>query len=293
MSRLRRERTSAQSPSRRSTYTTVRSFLAALVPLGLWFMEQSLNALVFALVVAVVESAVRLRETGLWGSAFHADEAGFRRASSSLLRALHIVVSAARRVLWRSTVTAFGGLSVTGVAPAGPCVVVANHRSHADAPALLAALSSRGRPRVAAAADHWFACRRRRCFCRWFVGGFAVRRTGGGREDLLNAVGFLRANGIVVVFPEGTRGSGPDLGRFHRGAFDVARVAGVPVVPAAIAGTKGMLPKHSRGLHRARIQVEFAEPQHALGPEEARVRITGMLRRLDAPHRPSAPVPSA
>jgi hypothetical protein len=50
-------------------------------------MEQSLNALVFALVVAVVESAVRLQETGLWGSAFHADEAGFRRASSFPRRA--------------------------------------------------------------------------------------------------------------------------------------------------------------------------------------------------------------
>ncbi|MEU1459835.1 lysophospholipid acyltransferase family protein [Streptomyces sp. NPDC005727] len=210
-----------------------------------------------------------------------------------LLRAVHIAVAAARRVLWRSTVTALGGLSVIGVAPVGPCVVVANHRSHADAPALLAALSARGRPRVAAAADHWFACRRRRYFCRWFVGGFAVRRTGGGREDLLDAVGFLRANGIVVVFPEGTRGSGPDLGRFHRGAFDLARVAGVPVVPVAIAGTEDILSKNARRFHRARIQVEFAEPRHFLGPEETRVRITGMLRRLDAPHHPSAPVPSA
>ncbi|MFH8663167.1 lysophospholipid acyltransferase family protein [Streptomyces afghaniensis] len=196
---------------------------------------------------------------------------------------MRITISAVRRALWWSTVMALGGLSVTGFAPAGPCVVVANHRSHADAPALLAALSARGRPRVAAAADYWFVRRRRRYFCRWFVGGFPVRRAGGGHEDLLKAVDFLGRNGIVVVFPEGTRGTGSDLGRFHRGAFDLARIAGVPVIPVAIVGTAGVLAKNARRFHRAPVRLEFGEPRHLIEPEEARDHIADMLRRYDAP----------
>ncbi len=263
----------------------VRSWLGSLAPLGLWFVEQSQDVLVLALSVAVVESAARVREAGLWGGVLRPHGTVRPGGSSAVLRGLHVGVAAVRRALWRSTVTALGGLTVAGPVPDGPCVVVANHRSHADAPALLAALSARGRPRVAAAADHWFARRHRRYFCRWLVGGFPVRRAGGGREDLLSAVGFLDAEGIVVVFPEGTRGTGTGLGRFHTGAFDLARTAGVPVVPVAISGTAGVLAKNARRCHRSPVRLEFAGPQHLVGPEQARDRIAHMLEGDDPPRR--------
>ncbi|WP_409474703.1 lysophospholipid acyltransferase family protein [Streptomyces sp. HC307] len=72
---------------------------------------------------------------------------------------------------------------------------------------------------------------------RWRIPGTAGRR---GPRGLLAAVRFLESNGIAVVFPEGTRDTGPDLGRFRSGAFDLARVAGVPIVPVAIIGTAGV-----------------------------------------------------
>ncbi|MGP4090459.1 hypothetical protein [Streptomyces sp. KR55] len=77
--------------------------------------------------------------------------------------------------------------------------------------------------------------------------------------------------------------TGPDLGRFHSGAFDLARVAGVPIVPVAITGTAGVLAKNARRCHRAPVRLEFAEPQHLVGPEQARDRIAQMLRHIDPP----------
>ena len=42
----------------------------------------------------------------------------------------------------------------------------------------------------------------------------------------------------VGVFPEGTRGDGKTLGKFHAGCFKVALKTGCPIVVAAIRGTK-------------------------------------------------------
>jgi len=56
----------------------------------------------------------------------------------------------ARKALWRALLTLTGGLRVRGTdrLPAGPCVIVANHSSHADTAVLIAALPARRRLRV-------------------------------------------------------------------------------------------------------------------------------------------------
>ncbi len=52
-------------------------------------------------------------------------------------------------------------------------------------------------------------------------------------EDLINR-GILS----IGVYPEGTRGDGKTLGKFHAGCFKIALKTGCPVVAAAIQGTK-------------------------------------------------------
>ncbi|MGW6511903.1 lysophospholipid acyltransferase family protein, partial [Streptomyces niveus] len=127
-----------------------------------------------------------------------------------------------RRALWWLVLTVTGGVRRHGQLPPRGCVVVANHSSHADTAALLAALDARHRPAIGAAADYWFASPWRRRVCRVLAAGFPVRRTGGGMDDLLSMADGLRAGRAVVLFPEGTRGADGAVGAFHRGALVLA-----------------------------------------------------------------------
>jgi 1-acyl-sn-glycerol-3-phosphate acyltransferase len=164
-----------------------------------------------------------------------------------------------RRVLWRSVLTATGGIRVVGTLPAEPCVIVANHSSHADTAALLASIPSARRPVVAAAADYWFGARGKRVVCRWLASAFPVRRNGGGSADLVDAAELLRCGRDVIVFPEGTRSRDGRIAEFHSGAARLAAQAGVALVPVGIQGTRELLPVHG-GAGRARVTVRIGEP---------------------------------
>ncbi|WP_106586672.1 lysophospholipid acyltransferase family protein [Murinocardiopsis flavida] len=179
-----------------------------------------------------------------------------------------------RRALWRAVLRSTGGFRVEGGIPDGPCVVVANHSSHADTVALLAALPARSRPKAAAAADYWFGAPLREWAGRSLVGVFPVRRGGGGSADLLSAADLLGAGHAVIVYPEGTRSRDGAVGRFHSGAARLAAQAGVPLVPAAITGTRTLLPVGG-GLRRSPVAVRFGTP--ADGIEQSRRQITAAL----------------
>jgi len=169
----------------------------------------------------------------------------------------------ARRVLWRAVLTLTGGLRVHGAAglPPGPCVIVANHSSHADTAALIAALPARRRPVVAAAADYWFGGGYRPALCRALCAAFPVRRSGGGSADLAAAARLLASGHDVIVFPEGTRSRDGRTGDFHRGAARLAAAAGAPLVPAGIGGTRTLLPPGGPARpHRAAVTVRFGAP---------------------------------
>lgn len=170
----------------------------------------------------------------------------------------------ARRALWRTVLTATGGLRVygAGALPAGPCVIVANHQSHADTAALIAALPARRRPAVAAAADYWFRGGLRPWVCRALCAAFPVRRTGGGSADLAAAGRLLASGHDVIVYPEGSRSRDGQTGNFRRGAARLASAAGVPLVPVAISGTAALLPPGgpARRPRRVRVRVLIGAP---------------------------------
>ena len=72
-------------------------------------------------------------------------------------------------------------------------------------------------------------------------GAFPVRRGEGDRDAVATAVALCREGHAVVMFPEGTRRRKgirkARAAQWHSGAARVALEAGVPLVPAGIAGT--------------------------------------------------------
>ncbi len=182
--------------------------------------------------------------------------------------------AALRHIAWRGAFALTGGLHTTGRLPRGGCVVVANHSSHADTPAVLAALDAAHTPRVAAAADYWFTSGLRGRICRGLVAGFPVHRGGGGFADLLAAGAVLAAGGTVVVFPAGSRAA--QQGTCHAGAFRLAARHGVPVVPVTVTGTATLLPRHGR-LHRSPVTVTIGWPVPVTDIDFARDVVTARL----------------
>jgi 1-acyl-sn-glycerol-3-phosphate acyltransferase len=82
-----------------------------------------------------------------------------------------------------------------------------------------------------------------------FLSSF-MRRVGGVPASPHNAMGLLREDELVSVFPEGVKGTGKPfseryrLQRFGRGGFvEVALRTGAPIVPVAVVGSEEIYPK--------------------------------------------------
>ncbi|MBB2991674.1 1-acyl-sn-glycerol-3-phosphate acyltransferase [Mycolicibacterium iranicum] len=197
-----------------------------------------------------------------------------------------IAASTARHWLWRIVCAASGGVTVNGRWDVrGGCVVVANHSSHADTAALLAALPPAARPVFGAAADYWFEVPVRRVIATSLAGILPVRRAGAGNyAALLAAAGpALRAGRTVVLYPEGTRSTDGVIAEFRSGAVRLARDCGVPVVPVAVLGTADVLPKDGR-YSPAPMQVRLGEPLDPHDVTAAQLREQVVALRADAGH---------
>lgn len=145
--------------------------------------------------------------------------------------------------------------------PPGPCVLVANHPTLVD---VIQVLACYDRTCVVAKREH---------IERHLVGA-ALRCAGhidGGDGQLEDAqrvidecLARLTDGYSVLIFPEGTRSPVGDMHAFHRGAFEIAARAGVPVVPLAIsceppALKKGM-PWHALAQTGADYAIERLAP---------------------------------
>ncbi len=130
---------------------------------------------------------------------------------------------------------AAGGQNVPRV---GGLVLAANHSSNFDPWPLGIPLFPRRFLRFMAKSElFWFPLGK----IITAAGAFPVRRGQRDEEAIATAIALCREGHAVVMFPEGTRRlkglRKKHEARWHTGAARIALEAGVPLVPAAIAGT--------------------------------------------------------
>jgi len=151
------------------------------------------------------------------------------------------------------------GLTVHGserVPSSGAFIVAPTHRSAMDIP--IAAAATTRRLRFMGKDSLW----RRRPIGAVLsaLGGFPVTRGSADLEALKRCVAVLTSGEPLVLFPEGTRQGGPTVHPLFDGAAFVAFKAGVPIVPAAIAGSEDAMAKGRRSIGRGRCALVIGEP---------------------------------
>ena len=64
----------------------------------------------------------------------------------------------------------------------------------------------------------------------------------------------------MIMFPEGTRSPDGSLMPFKKGAFVLAIQLGAPIIPAAVVGSRRIMPKGEWRIRSGTVRIEFGEP---------------------------------
>jgi len=147
----------------------------------------------------------------------------------------------------------------------GPVIVVSNHVSDLDP--LVVGTALRRRVRFMAK-EELFRVPVLRAWVR-ACGAFPVRRGEADRGALRTALGILSDGGILVMFPEGTRGEGRALRPPEPGAAMLALRTGAAILPVALLGTDDVLPRGGSRLRRGTIRVRIGPALYLDGRERS------------------------
>jgi 1-acyl-sn-glycerol-3-phosphate acyltransferase len=92
------------------------------------------------------------------------------------------------------------------------------------------------------------------------LGAFPVRRGGPDREAMRRCMEIIEGGEPLVMFPEGTRRSGPVVSDLYQGPAYIAAKTGVPIVPVGIGGSERALEKGHRIPRPVKIHVIVGPP---------------------------------
>ena len=145
----------------------------------------------------------------------------------------------------------FIGLRVRGrehLTRTEPFVLIANHSSHLDTMSLLSLfpLGRLRRIRPVAAADYFERNRFVSLFTKTLFNILPIARKNITAENnpLRRMREAIDAGDSLIIFPEGTRGFGEQMGEFRSGvAHLIEKAPGVPIVPAYLVNMGRSLPK--------------------------------------------------
>jgi 1-acyl-sn-glycerol-3-phosphate acyltransferase len=174
--------------------------------------------------------------------------------------------------------------------PGGSYVLVSNHASYMDTPAILSSVPVQFR---------FFA--KKGLFSIPFL-GWHLQRAGHlpvVRDDpraslraMSEGAKLIHARGVsLLLFPEGGR-SEKRMRPFREGAAWIAIKAGVPAVPIGLVNTRGVLPMHTGVIRPGTIEVHVGDPIETAGMAlHDRGRLNDMLQHRVAELAGEAPAP--
>lgn len=79
-------------------------------------------------------------------------------------------------------------------------------------------------------------------------------------ESLQQVKNQLKDGVCTVIFPEGTRTKDGQVGRFKRGAFQIALDLNLPIIPISLSGCFELLPKGKPFINRRPVQMCIGKP---------------------------------
>jgi 1-acyl-sn-glycerol-3-phosphate acyltransferase len=139
----------------------------------------------------------------------------------------------------------------------GPCIVAPVHRSNLDTP-ILAFLTPR-RLRFMGKDSLW---NKGGLGAKYLsaLGGFPVARGTADRDALRACENVIRRGEPLVMFPEGTRQSGPVLHPLFDGPGFIAARTGAPIIPVGIGGSERVMPKGAKFVRPTKIVLVIGRP---------------------------------
>ncbi|WP_240918065.1 1-acyl-sn-glycerol-3-phosphate acyltransferase [Phycicoccus sp. HDW14] len=131
----------------------------------------------------------------------------------------------------------------------GPAILVGNHRSYFDIPAMIQMMRRTGRTGRILAKKELFDVPVVGALAS-ALGGIPVDRAGGGQESFETAAVALAGGELVCLLPQGTIPRGakfydPVL-KGRTGAARLAAATGAPVIPFGVWGSEKVWPRSSR-----------------------------------------------
>jgi 1-acyl-sn-glycerol-3-phosphate acyltransferase len=156
-------------------------------------------------------------------------------------------------VFWRVTVEGREHIPKTGAFILAPV-----HRSNVDSPVVAAV--TRRRLRYLGKQEMWKYKAPAAVFNA--MRGIPVNRGTPDRDALRRCTTALQAGEPLVVFPEGSRRSGPVVDELFEGVAYMATKTGTPIVPVGIGGSEQAMPKGAKFIHPVKIHIVVGPPIH-------------------------------
>lgn len=157
--------------------------------------------------------------------------------------------------------------------PEGPAVFVSNHQGNFDIPLLLTRLD---RPHGFIAKIETLKLPLVRDWMKLLHCVFLDRKDARSAVASLNSgIRELKDGYSIIIFPEGTRSRGPEMGEFKLGAFTIAGKAKVPVVPLRIDGTYRAMEANGMWIRPAQVHLTILPPIQTHDKTKAELKVLG------------------